>query len=331
MPQLRLDPIVSRWTLVEVDHSLSAQQYPQETRQVQHKDVCPFCPGRESFTTLEVQALRPAGSQPNTPGWTVRTIPNKFPALVNQGNLEKEGLGIYDLMSGIGAHEIIIETPDHDKQLVDLSTEEMANVVQQYHKRFVALSADKRFKYVAMFKNFGTSAGASVHHAHGQMLALPIVPKTVLEEIHGGQHYHEHHARCVFCDVINQEYADRERIVAENNDFIAFCPFAPRYAFETWIMPKVHSHDFGAATPQLLASCAAILQDVLKRMKKTLGDPSYNFYLHTSPNGWGQLPYYHWHIEVMPKLTRSVGFEWATGLHIVPTDPAKAANQLRAS
>ncbi len=250
---------------------------------------------------------------------------------MDQGILEKEGLGIYDLMSGVGAHEIIIETPNHDCQLADLSLDEMIAVTGQYHARFRALLADKRYKYVAIFKNFGASAGASVEHAHSQIIALPMVPKTVLEEIHGSQHYHEHHGRCVFFDCVIQEYADRERIVVEDDDFIAFCPFAPRYAFETWIVPKVHAHDFAASTPQTIAATAKMLQEVLKRMKKTLGNPAYNFYFHTSPNGWGDLPYYHWHIEVIPKLTRSVGFEWATGLHIVPTDPAMAAHQLRSS
>ena len=174
----------------------------------------------------------------------MRTVPNKFPVLSSQGTLEKGGVGIYDQMTGIGAHEVLIEGPDHDKGLTELSKEEMRAVIGQYHARFLELSKDSHFKYVVIFKNFGSSAGATVEHTHSQIIALPMVPKTVLEELYGAQHYHQSRGRCVFCDMISQEYQDKERIVIENSSFLAFCPYAPRYAFETWIIPKGHSADF---------------------------------------------------------------------------------------
>ena len=259
----------------------------------------------------------------------MRTVPNKFPVLISEGTLQKEGIGIYDQTNGIGAHEVLIEGPDHDKILTDLTPEEMKAVISQYQSRVRQLSQDSRFKYVVIFKNFGSSAGATVEHTHSQIIALPMVPKTVLEELKGAEHYHQYRGRCVFCDMIVQEYQDKERIVMENGSFLAFCPFAPRYAFETWIMPKAHSADFSVIDEATQADLAQILQDVLKRVKKVLGNPSYNYYLHMAPIGYANAACYHWHIEIIPKLTRSVGFEWGTGLHIVPTFPQDAARFLQ--
>jgi UDPglucose--hexose-1-phosphate uridylyltransferase len=329
MPELRRDPVVGRWVIIDSDHPKGPLDFFKDDNTPTRKEICPFCPGREYQTPQEVDAVRPLKSLANTPGWLVRTVPNKFPVLSSDGQLQKDGIGIYDQMTGIGAHEVLIEGPDHDKTFTELTEEEMQAVISQYQGRFRKLSYDSRFKYVVIFKNFGSSAGATVEHTHSQIIALPMVPKTVLEELKGAEHYHQYRGRCVFCDMISQEYQDKERIVAENSSFLAFCPYAPRYAFETWIIPKEHSADFANIYETTQAHLAQILQDVLKRVKKVLGNPSYNYYLHTAPIGYANLACYHWHIEIIPKLTRSVGFEWGTGLHIVPTFPQDAARYLR--
>ncbi len=329
MPELRRDPIVGRWTIIDSEHLKGPSDFPKEDNTPIRQAICPFCPGREHQTPPEVDAVRPRSSPANTPGWLVRTVPNKFPVLVSQGALQKEGMGIYDRMDGIGAHEVLIEGPDHNKIMTDLTDEEMRAVISQYHSRCCQLSRDSRFKYVVIFKNFGPSAGATVEHGHSQVIALPMVPKTVLEELKGAAYYHQSCGRCVFCDMIAQEYQDKERMVTENGSFLAFCPYAPRYAFETWIIPKAHSADFSVIDETQQAHLAQILQDVLKRVKKALGNPSFNYYLHIAPIGYANPACYHWHIEIIPKLTRSVGFEWGTGLHIVPTFPQDAARYLR--
>jgi len=331
MPELRRDPIVGRWVIIDSEHLKGPADFPKEDNTPKNQAICPFCPGREHQTPEEVDAIRPLPGQANTPGWLVRTVPNKFPVLTSQGALQKEGIGIYDQMDGIGAHEVLIECPDHDKILTDLTLEEVKAVVSQYQSRARYLFQDSRFKYVVIFKNFGSSAGATVEHTHSQIIALPMVPKTVLEELQGAEHYHQYRGRCIFCDMIVQEYQDKERIVMENGSFLAFCPFAPRYAFETWIMPKVHSADFSVIDEATQADLAQILQDVLKRVKKVLGNPAYNYYLHMAPIGYTNAACYHWHIEIIPKLTRSVGFEWGTGLHIVSTFPQDAARFLHDS
>jgi len=329
MPELRRDPVVGRWVIIDSDHTKGPLDFPKVDNTPNRQAICPFCPGREYQTPQEVGAVRGPNSPANTPGWLVRTVPNKFPVLSSEGTLEKEGHGIYDQMTGIGAHEVLIESPDHDKTLTELTKEEMQAVISQYQDRYRQLSKDNRFKYVVIFKNFGASAGATVEHTHSQIIALPMVPKTVLEELKGCEHYYQHHGRCVFCDMIAQEYQDKERIVVENSSFLAFCPFAPRYAFETWIIPKGHSADFVNKNQDTQAHLAQILQEVLKKVKKALGNPSYNYYLHTAPIGHAHEACYHWHIEIIPKLTFSVGFEWGTGLHIVPTFPHEAARFLR--
>jgi len=329
MPELRRDPVVGRWMIMDSHHTKGPSDFSIDDNTPTGQETCPFCPGREHLTPQEIDAVRLPKSLANKPGWLVRTVPNKFPVLISDGFLQKVGFGIYDQMTGVGAHEVMIEGPDHDKGLGELTKEELQAVISQYQGRFRQLSSDSRFKYVVIFKNFGFSAGATLEHSHSQIIALPMVPKTVLEELKGAEHYHQYRGRCVFCDMISQEYQDKERIIVENSSFLAFCPYAPRYAFETWIIPKGHSADFAEADETTQAHLAQILQDTLKKIKKVLKNPSYNYYLHTAPIGYANAACYHWHIEIIPKLTRSVGFEWGTGLHIVPTFPQDAARYLR--
>jgi len=328
MAQLRRDPIVGRWVVIDSDHPKNPKDFAKEDHISRRAATCPFCPGRESRTPSEVDAVRASGAC-NDSNWQVRTIPNKFPALFHEEHMEKEGVGIFDVISGYGAHEVVIETPDHTKQMADLTQQELALVLGQYQRRYQYLALDARLKYVVIFKNFGVSAGATVEHSHSQIIALPMVPKTVLEEIQGAEHYHMTHGGCVFCAMLEQEYHDRERLVSESQSFVSFCPFVPRYAFETWIMPKTHQAHFVDLDKEGLDDLAHQLSDTLNRLKRCLSNPSYNFYLHTSPINYGRPNCYHWHIEIIPKLTRSIGFEWGTGLQIVPTFPHVAAGFLR--
>ena len=329
MPELRREPIVGRWVVIKSDPALLPENFEKEDHTPRKQSTCPFCAGKEYLTPAEIEATRPAESKPNTSGWKVRTVPNKFPALKADGVFEKLGVGMYDTTTGIGAHEVVIETPDHNQQLADLSVEDMTSVLETYISRAKKLAKDKRFKYICIFKNFGESAGTSLEHAHSQIIALPMVPKFVGEELEGSRNYYRYRGRCIFCDVIHQEHQDKERIVVENADFLAFCPFAPRYAFETWIIPKRHAADFTAMGAGEKKELAKILKDILVRVKTVLSNPSYNFFVHIAPNDYDAPESYHWHIEIIPKLTRSVGFEWGTGLYIVPTPPQTAARCLR--
>lgn len=328
MSQFRRDPITGRWIIVNI----SDPQRPREFDlgpQVKKGGICPFCEGNEKMTPPEVDAVRSAKSKPDTKGWSVRVVPNKFPALTIEGELDKRGIGLYDMCNGVGEHEVIIETPDHERDMADLSQGELRNVIFKYRSRSLDLEKDRRIKYILIFKNHGASAGASLEHTHTQVIGLPIVPKRVIEELKGSSNYFGYRERCVFCDIIANERQEKLRIVSENDDFLAFCPFVPRFAFETWIVPKAHSPDFKSIDDKKINSMAGILKDTLMKIKKVLKDPPYNFIIHTAPVRDGLNEEFHWHLELMPKLTNVAGFEWGSGFYINPTSPELAAKCLR--
>jgi len=328
MPELRKDPIIGRWVIIATERAkrpTDLQAPPDEF----HGGFCPFCEGNEDKTPPEVLAYRRDGTPPNTPGWSVRVVPNKFPALQIEGGLNKRGEGMFDKMNGVGAHEVIIETPDHSKTLAQLSDKEVEDVLWAYRDRILDLKKDSRFKYILVFKNHGSAAGASLEHTHSQVIALPIVPKRVAEEIEGAHRYYGYKDRCVFCDIVHQELETRIRVVAENRGFVALEPFTPRFPFETWILPKAHDSCFEDALKEEFELLAQILRDILRRLKKTLNSPPYNFLIHNSPLRENNTEFYHWHIEIIPKLTKVAGFEWGTGFYINPMPPEDAARYLR--
>ena len=329
MPELRKDPIVGRWVIIATDRARRPTDFIRERVQIRGSGFCPFCYGNESKTPPEVLAYRSDGSQPNKAGWTLRVVPNKFPALGIEGTLNRQGEGLYDKMNGIGAHEVIIETPEHRTTMAALPAEQIESVLWAYRDRIVDLKKDTRFKYMLIFKNFGDAAGASLEHTHSQLIALPVVPKRVQEEVTGARDYYAYKERCLFCDMIRQEFSSGVRLVAENEKFFALCPFAPRFPFELWIVPKDHQSSFEESSRTEFRHLAALLKDMLGRLEAVLDHPAYNYIIHTSPVPDGVNDYYHWHLEIMPKLTKVAGFEWGTGFYINPTSPEESAKFLR--
>lgn len=329
MPELRKDPVTDRWVIISEERGkrpifLLDEIQPPKTI------ICPLCPGNESMTPPEVFAIRKDGSLPNSPGWNLRVVPNKFPALRIEGDLEKEGIGLYDRMNGIGAHEVIIETPNHDEHLFDMDAARLKDIFVAFRERCLDLSKDIRFRYIIVFKNYGQRAGASIDHSHSQLIALPIVPKNVSEEIKGGLTHYKLKERCIFCDIIAQEKDEGIRVVVENEKFIAISPYASRFPFEIWILPKKHESSFLTHVESgAYLSLAEIFSVVLKRYERALKRPPYNFMIHTSPLNITEIPYYHWHMEIIPRLTRLAGFEWGTGFYINPTPPEEATSFLK--
>ncbi|MFH0811188.1 MAG: galactose-1-phosphate uridylyltransferase [Pseudomonadota bacterium] len=328
MPELRKDPIVGRWVIISKERGKRPSDFCVE-RAVSRGGFCPFCPGNEHTTPPEVMAYGRDGGRPDTSGWTLRVTPNKFPALVIEGNLDKQGEGLYDKMSGIGAHEVIIESPTHNDTLATVSVKKFAEILQSYRDRLIDLSRDMRFKYILVFKNFGEKAGASLEHTHSQLIALPVLPELVVEELSGAREYFRYKERCVFCDIVRQELLQGTRIVGENQHFIAATPYAPRSPFETWILPKRHVTSYVDMWPDEYWSLAELFSETMRRLDKALCGCAYNFVLHTSPLRDRELEYYHWHFEIMPKLTLIAGFEWGSGFFINPTPPEDAAKYLR--
>jgi UDPglucose--hexose-1-phosphate uridylyltransferase len=332
MPELRKDPVVGRWVIISTERSRRPTSFGP-VRPQRATGFCPFCPGNEDKTPPEVYAVRPSGGPPNSGNWLLRVVPNKFPALQIEGSLDRRGEGLYDKMNGIGAHEVVIEAPGHDQDLADLPVEHVDEVLRAYRERILDLHRDKRLRYVLIFKNHGDQAGATMEHTHTQLIATPIIPKSIQEELEGGRRYWELKERCVFCDIVQQETAaeNGKRIVSTTERFVALMPFAARFPFETWILPRRHDASFEVLQdPAEFLELASMLKDTLTRLNLALDRPPFNFVIHTSPVSDDELEYYHWHIEIMPKLTRVAGFEIGSGFYINPTPPEDAAHYLRA-
>jgi UDPglucose--hexose-1-phosphate uridylyltransferase len=337
MPELRKDPIIGRWVIIATERARRPDQFAGQSQQGPDEKPCPFCEGKESETPPEIYVVRPGYSQPNKPGWELRVVPSISPFLRIEGDLDRRGKGLYDLMNGIGAHEIIIETNKHIANMADLSEGEISKVITCYIDRMTDLEKDNRFKYALVFKNYGwVAGGGSVKHSRSQLIATPVNPKRVKEELIGAHKYYEYHERCVFCDLIKQELESKERLILDIDGFIAVTPFASRFPFEFWIFPKKHSCDFVNLDMDSRFNLSRILKQVLLKLKKGLNDPPYNYILHTAPFRRPKLGYwksidqdYHWHIEITPRLTRVAGFEWGTGFYICPLPPENAASFLR--
>jgi len=323
VPELRKDPIVGRWVIISTERARRPLEYPHEPPPPRSAAFCPFCPGYEDKAPHEVHVVRSGGA------WTLRVVPNRFPALKIEGGLDRQGEGLYDKMNGIGAHEVIIETPRHDVQLHDLDEEAIERVFLAYRERILDLKKDARFRYVMVFKNQGQAAGASLEHTHSQLIALPVVPINVSEMMRGARHYFEYKERCIFCDITKQEMTDGRRVIYENSDFVVVAPFAPKQPFETWILPKTHVASYEEADTKSFRQLADAVRTTLRKLAKALGNPPYNFMLHSAPFADRGAQHYHWHVEIMPTLQKVAGFEWGSGFYINPTPPEDAAAFLR--
>jgi UDPglucose--hexose-1-phosphate uridylyltransferase len=330
MPELRKDPITGRWVVVSTDRQKRPNDFLLHQATVIGRDHCPFCPGHETMTPPEVLAYRQHGSAANGPGWDLRVVPNRFPALRVEGTLDRHGEGMFDRMNGIGAHEIIIEHTDHDKTFATMSEQEIVRVLWAFRDRVHDLKNDFRFRYILLFKNQGAAAGATLEHGHSQLIALPIVPSFVREEIDGARRHFLDKERCVFCDVIEQETTSGRRVIHENNDVVAISPYASRVPFETWVLPRSHGSRFEDAPRHVVESLAAMLKTLVARLNRALETPPFNLIVHSAPMSEDVTPFFHWHVEVMPRVSRVAGFEWGSGFYINPTSPEEAAEVLRA-
>lgn len=329
MPELRKDPIISRWIIISTERGKRPTDFIVETNSVKG-GFCPLCPGNENTTPPEVLSYSKSKNHaPNNPGWTLRVVPNKYPALVIEGDLNKEGEGLYDKMNGIGAHEVIIETPSHEESFTYLPHERMIEVFLAFRDRLVDLSHDKRFRYVMVFKNFGAAAGASLEHSHSQLVALPVLPRMIKSELDGSLSYYNYKERCVFCDIIRQEINQDVRVITQNEHFVAIVPYAPRSPFEMWVLPKKHASSYITTDDESFRSLTAIFSECMRRLDKCIPNVPYNFVLHGAPLRSESLKHYHWHFEIMPKLTTIAGFEWGSGFYINPVPPEEAARYLK--
>lgn len=328
MPDLRKDPIIGRWVIIATGRAKRPSDFTRQSVQVKGQRFCPFCPGNELRTPPETLAFRTRGAA-NEEGWTTRVVSSKFPALRVEGTANRKAEGLYDKMNGIGAHEVIIECPDHSLTLASMPQKRVEDLFWAYRDRVLDLRRDVRLKHILLFKNHGEVAGSTLEHSHSQLIALPVVPKRSMEEFDGSRKYFEFRERCVYCDIVTQELDDGARVVHETDHFLAISPWAPRFPFETWILPKTHASHTEAMTHAEIPDLAAALQSVLRKIDAVLESPPYNLVVHSAPIQEAPMASFHWHIELIPKLTHVAGFEWGSGFYINPTPPEESAKFLR--
>jgi len=332
MPELRQDPVSGRWVIFSPARAARPSDFAAAPPPPA-AGSCPFCPGAEAETPPEILALRPAGSPPDSPGWTLRVVPNRYPALLRAGEPGAGVEGLYRCMDGVGAHEVIIESPAHERGLAALPPAQVAAVLAACRRRIADLGADPRLRYVLIFKNHGAAAGASLAHPHAQLLATPLVPRQVEEELDGARRHYEDARRCVFCDVVAQETGPDggRRLVSADAGFAALVPYAARFPYETWILPRAHASAFERGDAAQDAALAEVLGGTLRRLERALPGLAYNLVLHTAPCRAPALEHYHWHVEILPRLAGLAGFEWGSGFCINPVLPEDAAAALRAA
>jgi UDPglucose--hexose-1-phosphate uridylyltransferase len=336
MPELRKDIITERWVIIATERAKRPHEFSQP-RNEPDALVCPFCPGNEGQTPPELWAARANGG-PNQPGWKVRVIPNKFPALRIEGEMNREADGIYDRMNGIGAHEVIIDTPEHSQALEEQPVADIALALTACQERMIDLQRDDRFRYILAFKNVGHEAGASLSHSHYQLIATPVTPHRLKAKLIGARDYYERRERSVFHDIQRHEQSEGRRVVFENGGFLVFCPYASRFPFEICVLPKRQAADFPGIKPEERLQLAEALKITLGKLSRGLQRPQYNLIFQTAPlrtghrrsGYWDTIDQdFRWHIEILPRLTRTAGFEWGTGFHINPMPPEDSAAYLR--
>jgi len=326
LPQLRKDPVTGRWVIISPERSRRRSDFIGTRELPKSQGACPFCRGHEGETPPEILSYRDHGNG----AWKTRVVPNKFPALRVEGMLERVGEGLYDHMSGIGAHEVIIETPEHRTSLAELPEKRVEDLFWAFRDRTLDLKRDTRLRYILLFKNHGEAAGASIEHTHSQLIALPVVPIQVQEELEGSRRYFAFKERCVFCDIVRQDSAaGGARVILETEEIVALSPYAPRFPFETWVLPRAHYSHFETAHPSLIQGLAWAVRSIIRKMEKVLEHPAYNFLIHSAPVQEGPLEHYHWHLEIIPRVTRVAGFEWGAGFYVNPTPPEESARFLR--
>ena len=328
MSEFRQDPVTGRWVIIAPTRN-ARPRYIELASDHKRTEPCPFCAGNESMTPPEVWADRDSKTEANSPGWRLRVVPNKYPALEKSSARFNPKEGLYQTMSGVGIHEVIIESPQHVVDLRALSKEQIVDILSAYRARLSVLKNHRRWRYLLIYKNHGERAGATIEHLHSQLVAMPFVPKEAQDEINGIRRYFNATRRCIYCDIIQSESGQGERLVFESDRFITVCPFASRFGYETWILPKNHAANFEQSSDADIIALAESLRAFTAKLNLLRDNAPFNLVLHSAPDDESIGQRYHWHLEILPQITRAAGFEWGTGVHMNSVAPEHAARLLR--
>ena len=330
MPELRQNPATKEWVIIASERSKRPEDvHGPSTSAPSDKSNCPFCVGNEYMTPGEILAYRTYGTKIDSPGWWLRIVPNKYSALVPRGKAERNKINdFFTYMDGLGQHEVIIESPDHDINIAVMEQKQVEEIFLAYRERYLTLSKDPRFEMVIIFKNHGVAAGTSLFHPHSQIVSTPITPAHVRHRLEEAMHYFDDNGKCVYCDMLAKEKQFKERVIMETDNFLVFEPFASRSPFETWILPKKHASSFGHITEEQTKELGFAMRSTLHRLYLTLNNPDYNYIIASSPIHEETLEYYHWNIQIIPRVSSMAGFELGSGIYINTVIPEIAAKFL---
>jgi len=331
MPQLRQNPATKEWVVIATERSKRPEEFqtPMEKDGKEALASCPFCKGNESLTPDELFAFRTYGTKPGTPGWWIRVIPNKFPALIPVGNVKRmQADEFFRYMDGVGSHEVVIESPDHDKSMALMDQKQVEEIFLAYKERYSALKRDSRYEMILIFKNHGREAGTSIKHPHSQIVAAPITPNHIRHYIEEAMRYFDDNGECVYCKILEKELS-KERLIMETDNFVSFVPYAARSPFEMWVMPKKHYSSYERISAMDTKELGYVMRHTLAKLYKGLNDPAYNFMILSAPCHEEDLEYFHWHIQIVPRVASVAGFEMGSGIYINTVIPEEAAKFLR--
>lgn len=331
--ELRLDLVSKDWVVIATGRAKRPEMFKAKDRHKEKadKNSCPFCQVKEQeppvFISYHGQETPCQGDIPKN--WTVIVVPNKYPAFSPSKELDKKSANhLYQRMNAVGFCEVVI-TKDHEKQMAQFSVEQIKEVIDAYHSRYLSLMKEDFVHYISIFHNHGKEAGASISHPHSQIITTPLIDSDLRKALINSHRYFKTHKKCIYCSMIEWEKKEKERIVFENEDFLVICPFASKAAFQVIITPKLHLSNFEKITEIQKTSLAEAFQKILSKLRKGLGDPAYNFYLHTAPCDGKDYGHYHWHWTILPKTAIWAGFEIGTRMEISTIEPEKAAEYLR--
>jgi UDPglucose--hexose-1-phosphate uridylyltransferase len=317
--ELRKDPFSGNWVVTGYDSPKN-----------EVAGLCPFCPGNERLTPPPIREYKDSDGN-----WLVRCFPAKNPIFMIESGEDKRAEGLYDKMGNMGAHEIIVENRMHTKTMSMFTAQEFLLLINMYQERTSDLKKDSRLKYVQIFKNHGELAGSYIFHPHSHVLSTPMVPAGIAGEMENTRAHFMKKERCLMCDIISQEIRQGKRVVSMNKHFVAFCPFASRFSYETWVVPRFHNAYFEAAREEdVKKDLADIVLDLTKRIEQLAN--AYTMEIHTVPTIL-EIPgqdvpvaeYYHWHLEIQPRNFRSSKYVRENELHVVPISPEQAADTLK--
>ncbi len=331
-PERRRDLVTGQWFLLAAERAERPYEF-LASADTHWSDSCAFCAGRESETTPTIASYPPPASSRHAHPWQVRVVDNLYPILTTDFAATALSAGTAASCSAPswGRHEVIIESPLHQRQLTELDSAERFVIFDAYRDRLRSLRAESSLKSVLIFKNSGRDAGMSREHLHSQLVALPHVPPLLQLELDGASRFWDACQECVFCHLAAESQRDGRRLVLETDSLLAFCPFASRTAYEVWIQPKCHAGRYENCNDQVLVELAQIVAELLSKLSRCLGHFAYNYVLHTLPFDTCLEDHYHWHIEIIPRTSRLAGLEWGGGLLVNTVAPETAADRLRNS